>query len=132
MLFYRATAVVVKNPTFVAGIISRHRISIGSLWGEAERPAAGTAGLGLPAQGETFAELAAGFGSVPHGLAVRERGCDTARGPGTEATQCAQDAKKAVHAFVVLDAGHDLMFPRAQRVARHSEHLGEYASFDGQ
>jgi hypothetical protein len=62
MLFYRAAAVVVKDPHLRAGIIRRHRISIGSLWRKLNAGRQALLVLVYLRKGETFAELAAGFG----------------------------------------------------------------------
>ncbi len=63
MLFYRA-ALPLSRPTltFVAGIIRRHRASIGSSWWKLDPGQQALLVLAYLREGETFAELAAGFG----------------------------------------------------------------------
>jgi hypothetical protein len=51
-----------KTLTFVAGIIRRHRVSIGSLWRKLNPGRQALPVLAYLRKGETFAELAAGFG----------------------------------------------------------------------
>jgi len=63
MLFYRATLPLSSRTlTFVSGIIRRHRISIGSLWRKLNPGQQALLVLAYLRKGETFAELAAGFG----------------------------------------------------------------------
>jgi Helix-turn-helix of DDE superfamily endonuclease len=63
MLFYRAAPPLSrKTLTFVAGIIRRHRISIGSPWRKLNSGQQALLALVCLRKGETFAELAAGFG----------------------------------------------------------------------
>jgi len=66
MLFYRAALPLSsKTLAFAAGIIRRHRISIGSLWRKLNPGQQALLVLVYLRKGETFAELAAGFGSAP-------------------------------------------------------------------
>jgi hypothetical protein len=51
-----------KTLAFVAGIIRRHRIWIGSLWRKLNPGRQALLVLAYLRKGETFAELAAGFG----------------------------------------------------------------------
>ena len=51
-----------RTLTFVAGIIRRHRISIGSCWRKLDPGQQALLVLVYLRKGETFAELAAGFG----------------------------------------------------------------------
>ena len=82
MLFYRAALPLSSRTlTFVSGIIRRHRASIGSLWRKLNPGQQALLVLAYLRKGETFAELAAGFGLC---TAVR-------------------DAKKAGHAYVIVD-----------------------------
>jgi DDE superfamily endonuclease len=71
---------------------------------EAEPGAAGPAGPGLPAQGETFAELAAGF-TVGTTTAWRyvEEVVALLAARASKLRQAVRDAKRAGHAYVVLD-----------------------------
>ena len=63
MLFYRAALPLSrKTLDFVAGIIRRHRASIGSLWRKLNPGQQALLVLAYLRKGETFAELAAGFG----------------------------------------------------------------------
>ena len=63
MLFYRAALPLSrKTLDFVARIIRRHRKSIGSLWRKLNPGQQALLVLAYLRKGETFAELAAGFG----------------------------------------------------------------------
>jgi Helix-turn-helix of DDE superfamily endonuclease len=63
MLFYRAALPLTrKTLAFVAGIIRRHRGWIGSLWRKLNPGQQALLVLAYLREGETFAELAAGFG----------------------------------------------------------------------
>jgi hypothetical protein len=63
VLFYRAALPLSrKTLTFVAGIIRRHRASIGSPWRKLNPGRQALLVLAYLRKGETFAELAAGFG----------------------------------------------------------------------
>ena len=63
MLFYRAALPLSrKTLTFVAGIIRRHRAAIGSLWRKLDPARQALLVLACLRKGETFADLAAGFG----------------------------------------------------------------------
>src|SRR5579862_8044013 len=63
MLFYRAALPLSrKTLTFVSGIIRRHRISIGSPWRKLNAGQQGLLVLAYLRKGETFAQVAAGFG----------------------------------------------------------------------
>ena len=63
MLFYRAALPLSSRTlTFVAGIIRRHRISIGSCWRKLDPGQQALLVLVYLRKGETFAELAAGSG----------------------------------------------------------------------
>jgi Helix-turn-helix of DDE superfamily endonuclease len=63
VLFYRA-ALPLSSRTlnYVAGIIRRHRALIGSLWRKLNPGQQGLLVLAYLRKGETFAELATGFG----------------------------------------------------------------------
>ena len=91
MLFYRASLPLSRQTlNFAAGIIRRHRISIGSLWRKLNPGQQALLVLVYLRKGETFASLAAGFG-VGTATAWRyvERGCPrrsrsgSAHGEGT-------------------------------------------------
>ena len=63
MLFYRAWLPLSRQTlNFAAGIIGRHRISIGSLWRKLNPGQQALLVLVYLCKGETFASLAAGFG----------------------------------------------------------------------
>ncbi len=69
MLFYRAALPLSrKTLDFVAGIIRRHRASIGSLWRKLNPGQQALLVLAHLRKRETFAELAAGFGVGTAGL----------------------------------------------------------------
>jgi hypothetical protein len=105
VLFYRA-ALPLSRPTltYLAGVIRRHRASIGSLWRKLNPGQQALLVLVHLRKGETFAEVAAGFGVsiatawryVHEAISLLAR-----RAPRLErALRRAQRAKKA---FVVLD-----------------------------
>ena len=105
MLFYRAALPLSrKTLTFVAGIIRRHREAIGSLWRKLDPARQALLALAYLRKGETFADLAAGFGV---GTATAWRYVNeatellAARPP--KLRQAVRDAKKAGHAYVIVD-----------------------------
>jgi hypothetical protein len=105
MLFYRAALPLSsKTLTFVAGIIRRHRISIGSLWRKLNPGRQALVVLVYLRKGETFGDLAAGFGV---GTATAWRYVNetvallAARAP--KLRTAVRNAKKAGHAYVVVD-----------------------------
>jgi hypothetical protein len=105
MLFYRAALPLSrKTLTFVAGLIRRHRIWIGSQWRKLNPGQQALLVLAHLRKGETSAELAAGFGV---GVAtawryVRETvALLAARAP--KLRQAVRDAKKSGYAYVVVD-----------------------------
>ena len=105
MLFYRAALPLSrKTLTFVAGIIRRHRAAIGSLWRKLDPARQALLVLACLRKGETFADLAAGFGV---GTATAWRYVNeavellAARAP--KLRQAVRDAKKAGHAYVIVD-----------------------------
>jgi hypothetical protein len=105
MLFYRAALPLSrKTLNYAAGIIRRHRQSIGSLWRKLNPGQQALLVLAYLRKGETFAELAAGFGV---GLATAWRyvnetvGLLAARAPRLR--KAVRDAKKAGHAYVIVD-----------------------------
>ena len=104
MLFYRAALPLsCKTLNYAAGIIRRHRVSIGSCWRKLNPGRQALLVLAYLRKGETFAELAAGFGV---GTATAWRYVNetvellVARAP--KLRQAVRDAKKAGHACVVL------------------------------
>ena len=105
MLFYRAALPLSRQTlTFVSGIIRRHRASTGSLWRKLNPGEQALLVLAYLRKGETFAELAAGFG-VGRATAwryIRETiAMLSARAP--KLRQAVRDAKKAGYAYVIGD-----------------------------
>ena len=105
MLFYRAALPLSrKTLNYAAGIIRRHRKSIGSLWRKLNPGQQALLVLAYLRKGETFAELAAGFGV---GTTTAWRYVEetvallAARAP--KLRQAVRDAKKAGHAYVIVD-----------------------------
>jgi hypothetical protein len=105
MLFYRAALPLSRRTlTYVFGIIRRHLASIGSRWRKLNPGQQAMLVLAYLRKGETFAELAAGFGV---GVATAWRYVDevvallAARAP--KLRKAVRDAKKAGYAYVVLD-----------------------------
>ena len=105
MLFYRAALPLSrKTLTFAAGMIRRHRKSIGSRWRKLNPGQQALLVLAYLRKGETFAELAAGFGV---GTTTAWRYVEeviallAARAP--KLRKAVRDAKRAGYAYVVLD-----------------------------
>ena len=105
MLFYRAALPLsCKTLNYAAGIIRRHRKSIGSRWRKLNPGRQALLVLAYLRKGETFAELAAGF---PVGTTTAWRYVEevvtllAARAP--KLRQAVRDANTAGYAFVVLD-----------------------------
>ena len=105
MLFYRA-ALPLSSQTldYTAGVIRRHRRQIGSCWRKLSPGRQALLVLAYLRKGETFAELAAGFGI---GTATAWRYVSetvallAARSP--KLNRAWRGAKKAGHAYVVID-----------------------------
>ncbi|MFY9774014.1 MAG: transposase family protein [Trebonia sp.] len=105
MLFYRAALPLSrKTLTFASGIIRRHRKSIGSRWRKLTPGRQALLVLAYLRKGETFAELAAGFG-VGTTTAWRyvEEAVTLLAARAPKLRQAVRDAKKAGYAYVVLD-----------------------------
>jgi DDE superfamily endonuclease/Helix-turn-helix of DDE superfamily endonuclease len=105
MLFYRA-ALPLSSRTlaFVSGVIRRHRISVGSPWRKLNPGQQALLVLVYLRKGETFAGLAAGFavGTATAWRYVNETvALLAARAP--KLRKAVRDAKKAGHAYVVVD-----------------------------
>jgi hypothetical protein len=105
MLFYRAALPLSRQTlTFVSGIIRRHRASIGSPWRRLNPGQQALLVLAYLRKGETFAELAAGFGV---GTTTAWRYVDevvellAARAP--KLRRAVRGAVKAGCAYVVVD-----------------------------
>jgi len=105
MLFYRAPLPLSRQTlNFAAGIIRRHRISVGSLWRKLNPGQQALLVLVCLRKGETFASLAAGF-RVGTATAWRHAG-ETVALLATRAPRlrkAVRDAAKAGHSCVVLD-----------------------------
>ena len=105
MLFYRAALTLSRQTlTYVSGIIRRHRKSIGSRWRKLNPGQQALLVLAYLRKGETFTELATGFG-VGTTTAWRYAGETVALLAARAPKLCkgVRDAKKAGHAYVVLD-----------------------------
>jgi hypothetical protein len=103
LLFYPA-ALPLSRPTltYVAGVIRRHRAQIGSPWRKLTSPQQALLVLAYLRKGETFAELAAGFGIGTAWRYVTETvSLLAARSPRLR--QALAKAKHAGHAYVVID-----------------------------
>jgi hypothetical protein len=114
MLFYRAALPLSsRTPTFVSGIIRRHRISIGSPWRKLNPGQQALLVLVYLRKGETFAELAAGFGvgTTTAWRYVNETVALLA-GRAPKLRKAVRDAKKTGHAHVVVDGGSGLICGR--------------------
>ena len=105
MLFYRAALPLSSRTlTFVSGIIRRHRTASGSRWRKLNPGKQALLVLVYLRKGETFAELAAGFGvgTTTAWRYVNETvALLAARAP--ELRTAVRDARKKGHAHVVLD-----------------------------
>src|SRR5438270_4055407 len=105
MLFYRAALPLSSRTlTFVSGIIRRHRAAIGSPWRTLNPGRQALLVLVHLRKGETFAEVAAGFGvgtSTAWRYVNETVALLAARAP--KLRKAVRDAKKAGHAYVVLD-----------------------------
>jgi len=105
MLFYRAALPLSsKTLNFTAGIIRRHRKEIGSPWRALEPHRQGLLVLAYLKKGETFAQVAAGF-AVSTSTAWRYVGevVDLLAARAPKLRQAARDARKAGHAYVIVD-----------------------------
>jgi len=105
VLFYRAALPLSrKTLNYVAGIIRRHLRAIGSRWRKLNPGQEALLVLAYLRKGETFAELAAGFGI---GRATAWRYVNetvellAARAP--KLREAVRGAKKAGHAYVIVD-----------------------------
>ena len=105
MLFYRAALPLsAQTLAYVAGIIRRHRKKIGSSWRKLNPGRQALLALAHLRNGETFADLAAGFavGTTTAWRYARETTTLlAARAPKLRGALAA--ARKAGHAFVVID-----------------------------
>jgi hypothetical protein len=105
MLFYRA-ALPLSSRTlnFVSGVIRRHRKSIGSLWRALDSGRQALLVLVHLNKGETFAQVAAGFGVGTYTAwrYVNET-LDLLAARAPKLRKAVRDAKRAGHAYVVVD-----------------------------
>jgi hypothetical protein len=105
MLFYPAALPLsAQTLTYTAGVIRRHRKKIGSCWRKLNPGRQALLVLAYLRKGETFAGLAAGFG-VGTATAWRYVG-ETVALLAVRASRLRRaltDAKKAGHAYVVID-----------------------------
>jgi len=103
MLFYRAALPLSRSAlAYVAGVIRRHRRQVGSCWRKCGPGRQALLVLAHLRKGETFAELAAGFGvgtATAWRYVTEAVALLAARAP--ELRRALQAAKK--HAYVVLD-----------------------------
>jgi DDE superfamily endonuclease/Helix-turn-helix of DDE superfamily endonuclease len=105
MLFYRAALPLSRQTlSYVAGVIRRHRAAIGSCWRKLAPGQQALLVLAHLRKGETFADLAAGFGV---GTATAWRYVtETTRLLGARAPKLGaalRAVKRAGHALVVID-----------------------------
>src|SRR6266498_1171116 len=105
MMFYRAALPLSRQTlTFVSGIIRRHRKSIGSRWRKLNPGQQALLVLAYLRKGETFADLAAGFGvgtTTAWRYVSETVALLAARSPKLRRALAA--AKDAGHAYVVID-----------------------------
>jgi hypothetical protein len=105
MLFYRACLPLSRATlAYLAGVIRRHRAKIGSCWRKCNPGQQALLVLAQLRKGETFADLAAGFGigTATAWRYVREAvALLAARAPKLPAALAA--ARRAGHAFLVID-----------------------------
>jgi hypothetical protein len=105
MLFYPAALPLSRQTlTYTAGIIRRHRTQIGSPWRKLNPGQQALLVLAYLHKGETFAELAAGFGigtATAWRYVTETVGLLAAWSP--KLRKALQGAAKAGHAYVVLD-----------------------------
>jgi hypothetical protein len=105
VLFYPAALPLpAQTLTYAAGVIRRHRKKIGSAWRKLNPGRQALLVLAYLRKGDTFAELAAGFGigTATAGRYVTETtALLAARAP--KLRQALTSAKKAGHAYVAID-----------------------------
>jgi hypothetical protein len=105
MLFYPAALPLSRQTlTYTAGVIRRHRRQIGSPWRKLNPGRQALLVLAYLRKGETFAELAAGFGvgtATAWRYVTETVALLAARAP--KLRQALRNAKKAGHAYLVID-----------------------------
>jgi hypothetical protein len=105
MLFYRAALPLSsKNLNFTAGIVRRHLKAIGSRWRKLSAGQQAMLVLVYLRKGDTFDELAAGFG-VGRTTAWRyvNEVVELLAARAPKLRQAVRDARKAGHAYVIID-----------------------------
>jgi hypothetical protein len=105
MLFYRAVLPLSSRTlNFTAGLIRRHLKAIGSRWRKLEPARQALLVLAYLRKGETFEDLAAGFG-VGRTTAWRyvNEAVELLAARAPKLRQAVRDAKRAGHAYVILD-----------------------------
>jgi len=141
VLFYPAALPLSRQTlTYTAGVIRRHRAQIGSCWRKPGPAQQALLVLAYLRKGETFAELAAGFGvgtATAWRYVTETTGLLAARSP--QLHRALANAAKAGHAFVVLDG---TLIPIDRHAAdrpfysgkhhKHGMNLQVIASPDGQ
>jgi Helix-turn-helix of DDE superfamily endonuclease/DDE superfamily endonuclease len=105
VLFYRAALPLSrKTPNYTAGIIRRHLKAIGSRWRKLNPGQQALLVLAYLRKGETFAELAAGFGiGRTTGWRYANETVELLADRAPKLRAAVRDAKKARHAYVILD-----------------------------
>ena len=105
MLFYPAALPLSRQTlSYTAGVIRRHRRQIGSAWRKLNPGQQALLVLAYLRKGETFADLAAGFGvgtATAWRYVTETVGLLAARSPKLH--KALAQAKKAGHAYVVID-----------------------------
>src|SRR6266566_3201706 len=105
MLFYPAALPLSRQTlTYTAGVIRRHRKQIGSPWRKLTCAQQALLVLAYLRKGETFAELAAGFGigtATAWRYVTETVGLLAARSP--KLRKALADARQAGHAYVAID-----------------------------
>ena len=106
VLFYPAALPLSgQTVTYTAGVIRRHRAQIGSPWRKLNPGQQALLVLAYLRKGETFADLAAGFGigtATAWRYVTETAGLLAARSP--KLRKALRDARQAGHAYVVIDA----------------------------
>ena len=105
MLFYPAALSLSRQTLdYTAGVIRRHRRAIGSCWRKLNPARQALLVLAYLRKGETFAELAAGFGigtATAWRYVTETVALLAARAPGLR--RALRDAARAGHAYLVID-----------------------------
>jgi hypothetical protein len=105
VLFYPAALrLSAQTLTYAAGVIRRHRKKIGSAWRKLDPGRQALLVLAYLRKGDTFAELAAGFGigtATAWRYVTETTALLAARAP--KLRQAVASAKKAGHGYVVID-----------------------------